>query len=86
MVRKPFRPSPERAIGAGGCAGSPARPPVPAPGRRRRLALAFLLAALPLPGLLVACKPKPPEAPVVQGPRRISALGRLEPETRILKV
>jgi len=63
-------------------------PPSPgqAPGRRRRLALALLLAALPLPGLLVACKPKPPEAPVVQGPRRISALGRLEPETRIRKV
>ena len=73
-------------MGAGGCGGSPARPPVPAPGRRRRLALALLLAALPLPGLLVACKPKPPEAPVVQGPRRISALGRLEPETRIRKV
>ena len=86
MVRTPFQSSPERAIGAGGCGGSPARPPVPAPGRRRRLALALLLAALPLPGLLVACKPKPPEAPVVQGPRRISALGRLEPETRIRKV
>jgi len=63
-------------------------PPSPdhAIGRRRRLALALLLAAMPLPGLLVACKPKPPEAPVVQGPRRISALGRLEPETRIRKV
>jgi len=51
-----------------------------------RLTLPLLLAALPLPGLLVACKPKPPEAPVVQGPRRISALGRLEPKTRIRKV
>ena len=58
------------------------------PGRHLllRLTLPLLLAALPLPGLLVACKPKPPEAPVVQGPRRISALGRLEPETRIRKV
>jgi len=54
--------------------------------RLMRLALPLLLSALPLPGLLVACKPKPPEAPVVQGPRRISALGRLEPETRIRKV
>jgi HlyD family secretion protein len=64
--------------------------PAHRPGSHRpslaRLALALLLAALPLPGLLVACKPKPPEAPVVQGPRRISALGRLEPETRIRKV
>jgi HlyD family secretion protein len=51
-----------------------------------RLLLPLLLAALPLPALLVACKPTPPEAPVVQGPRRISALGRLEPETRIRKV
>jgi HlyD family secretion protein len=54
--------------------------------RRRRLVLVLLLAALPLPALLVACSPKPPEAPVTQGPRRISALGRLEPETRIRKV
>lgn len=54
--------------------------------RLLRLTLPLLLAALPLPGLLVACKPKPSEAPVVQGPRRISALGRLEPETRIRKV
>jgi HlyD family secretion protein len=51
-----------------------------------RWLLPLLLAALPLPALLVACKPTPPEAPVVQGPRRISALGRLEPETRIRKV
>jgi HlyD family secretion protein len=51
-----------------------------------RLLLPLLLAALPLPALLLACKPTPPEAPVVQGPRRISALGRLEPETRIRKV
>ena len=51
-----------------------------------RLLLPLLLSALPLPALLVACKPTPPEAPVVQGPRRISALGRLEPETRIRKV
>ena len=54
--------------------------------RRMRWLLPLLLAALPLPALLVACKPTPPEAPVVQGPRRISALGRLEPETRIRKV
>ena len=51
-----------------------------------RTALALLLAALPLPALLVACQPKAPETPVAQGPRRISALGRLEPETRIRKV
>ena len=86
MVSHPFPPLADRAIGAGGCAGSHTRRSGQAAGRRRRLALALLLAALPLPGLLVACKPKPPEAPVVQGPRRISALGRLEPETRIRKV
>ena len=51
-----------------------------------RSALLLLLAALPLPALLVGCQPKPPQAPVVQGPRRISALGRIEPETRIRKV
>lgn len=51
-----------------------------------RTALALLLTALPLPALLLACQPKAPETPVAQGPRRISALGRLEPETRIRKV
>jgi len=85
MVSHPLPPSPDLAIGVGACTGSHAQRPRQAPGRRR-LALALLLAALPLPGLLVACKPKPPEAPVVQAPRRISALGRLEPETRIRKV
>lgn len=86
MVSHPLPPSPDLAIGVGACTGSHAQRPRQAPGRRRRLALALLLAALPLPGLLVACKPKPPETPVVQAPRRISALGRLEPETRIRKV
>ena len=51
-----------------------------------RLALALLLGTLPLPALLVGCKPKATPPPAVQGPRRISALGRLEPETRIRKV
>ena len=64
--------------------GSPV-PPRPL-GPLLRLALPLLLIALPLPVLLVACKPKPAETPAVQGPRRISALGRLEPETRIRKV
>jgi HlyD family secretion protein len=54
--------------------------------RRIRLSLGLLLAALPLPPLLLGCQPQPPPASVPQGPRRISALGRLEPETQIRKV
>jgi HlyD family secretion protein len=50
------------------------------------LALTLLLTALPLPILLGSCRPKPPEPVVAPGPRRVSALGRLEPETRIRKV
>jgi len=48
-----------------------------------------LLAAglLPLGGVLVGCQPKrqPPAATAV-APRRVSALGRIEPETKIRKV
>ena len=51
-----------------------------------RLSLSLLLAALPLPPLLLGCQPQPPPASVPPGPRRISALGRLEPETQIRKV
>jgi HlyD family secretion protein len=36
--------------------------------------------------LLVACQPKPVEQPPQLSPRRVSALGRLEPETKIRKV
>jgi HlyD family secretion protein len=36
--------------------------------------------------LLVACQPKPVEPPPQLSPRRVSALGRLEPETKIRKV
>jgi len=63
-------------------------PGAPAPASRRwgRAALALLLALAPLPAVLVACQPKPQQAPVAPGPRRISALGRLEPETYIRKV
>ncbi len=50
------------------------------------LLASLLLAALPLPGLLVACRQTPPPPAAAPGPRRISALGRLEPETRIRKV
>ena len=51
-----------------------------------RLALPLLLGALPLPFLLGACRSSPPESAPAPGPRRVSALGRLEPETRIRKV
>ncbi len=36
--------------------------------------------------LLVACQPKPVEPPPQLAPRKVSALGRLEPETKIRKV
>jgi len=65
------------------------RPGALQPSRRQwrllRLTLALLLGALPLPALLTACQ-KPPPPASAPGPRRISALGRLEPETRIRKV
>jgi len=58
--------------------------------RRRRarlhgLLLPLLLAALPLPALLTGCRQAPPPD-TASGPRRVSALGRIEPETRIRKV
>jgi HlyD family secretion protein len=87
MASRSLLPPANQSAAAGLSSRSPRRRQ--SAGRRSpllRLTLPLLLAALPLPGLLVACKPKPPEAPVVQGPRRISALGRLEPETRIRKV
>ncbi len=59
---------------------------VPGRGRMVPLALSLLLAALPLPILLGSCRPKDPEPTVAPGPRSVSALGRLEPETRIRKV
>jgi HlyD family secretion protein len=37
-------------------------------------------------GLLVGCQPKKPEPPTVVLPRKVSALGRIEPETKIRKV
>ncbi len=89
MASRSLLPSTNRPTGAHRFDGSPMRRLSTPQGSRQRLlrlTLPLLLAALPLPGLLVACKPKPSEAPVVQGPRRISALGRLEPETRIRKV
>jgi len=48
--------------------------------------LAALVATGGVSGLLVGCKPKPSEAPPVAAPRRVSALGRVEPETKIRKV
>jgi len=51
-----------------------------------RLSLCLGLAAFPLTALLSACNPKESPPPATQGPRRISALGRLEPETRIRRV
>ena len=89
MASRSLLPPTNRPTGAHRFIGSP-MPRLSTPQgrrqRRMRLLLPLLLAALPLPALLLACKPTPPEAPVVQGPRRISALGRLEPETRIRKV
>jgi HlyD family secretion protein len=89
MASRSLLPPPNQPTGVRISSGLPLRRPSAGPGSRQRLlrlTLPLLLAALPLPALLVACKSKPPEAPVVQGPRRISALGRLEPETRIRKV
>jgi len=89
MATRSLLPPPTQPADAGIASRSHRRRPSVAPGPRKpllRFSLTLLLAVLPLPALLLACKPKPPEAPVVQGPRRISALGRLEPETRIRKV
>jgi HlyD family secretion protein len=44
-----------------------------------------LVLALPLSVGLTACGPKPPETPVA-APRKVSALGRIEPESKIRKV
>jgi HlyD family secretion protein len=47
----------------------------------------LLLIGLTGPALtLGGCRSKQPEAPVAPAPRRVSALGRLEPETKIRKV
>ncbi|HYP02956.1 MAG TPA: HlyD family efflux transporter periplasmic adaptor subunit [Cyanobium sp.] len=57
------------------------------PGARRfTLLLAALVASGGVGGLLVGCKPKPSEPAPVAAPRRVSALGRVEPETKIRKV
>ena len=62
-------------------------PSLPGPaGALVRLSLCLGLAALPLPVLLGACNPGEAPPPAAQAPRRISALGRLEPETRIRRV
>jgi len=89
MASRSLQPTPNQPADAGLSSRSSRRQTSAGQGARLpllRFTLPLLLAALPLPALLVACKAKPPEAPVVQGPRRISALGRLEPETRIRKV
>jgi HlyD family secretion protein len=44
------------------------------------------LALVPVAASLSACQPKAPHPPAATAPRRISGLGRLEPETRIRKV
>jgi len=57
------------------------------PRTSRLLPTALLLLGLGAPALsLVGCRPKEPETPVTPAPRRVSALGRLEPETKIRKV
>jgi len=89
MASRSLQPTPNQTADAGLSSRSSRRQTSAGQGARLpllRFTLPLLLAALPLPALLVACKAKPPEVPVVQGPRRISALGRLEPETRIRKV
>lgn len=51
------------------------------------LSALVLLIGLGTPLLLLGgCRTKEPEKPVVAAPRRISALGRIEPETKIRKV
>ncbi|MFN7900292.1 MAG: efflux RND transporter periplasmic adaptor subunit [Synechococcaceae cyanobacterium] len=59
-----------------------ARPPK----RLLGLAMTLGLALVPLAASLSACQSKAPEPPAASVPRRVSALGRLEPETRIRKV
>ncbi|MFM7394695.1 MAG: HlyD family efflux transporter periplasmic adaptor subunit [Cyanobium sp.] len=57
------------------------------PRTSRLLPAALLLLGLGAPALtLVGCRPKQPETPVTPAPRRVSALGRIEPETKIRKV
>ncbi len=48
--------------------------------------LATLLVGTGMGGLIVGCQPKVKEPPPVAAPRRVSALGRIEPETKIRKV
>ncbi|MEB3266561.1 MAG: HlyD family efflux transporter periplasmic adaptor subunit [Cyanobacteriota bacterium] len=57
----------------------------------RRLPSAALMLALTggpwLPAIVLqGCQRKPPETPASTAPRRVSALGRIEPETKIRKV
>jgi HlyD family secretion protein len=69
--------------------GLPIDRPNATTGRRRTALLSTLLLAACMTGLggiLTGCQPKQPEVPVVSGPRRVSALGRIEPETKIRKV
>jgi len=65
-------------------------PPPSTPARRPRprllLLLSLALLAAPALGLLGACRRPPEPPPASSGPRRVSALGRLEPETKIRKV
>jgi HlyD family secretion protein len=57
------------------------------PRSSRLLPALLLLIGLTGPALnLVGCRSKDPETPVAPAPRRVSALGRLEPETKIRKV
>lgn len=53
---------------------------------RLSLCLGLGLAAAPLPALLGGCQRQSATPQAAPGPRRISALGRIEPETRIRKV
>ena len=54
--------------------------------RRLGLALGLMLTLAPLATSLSACQRQPPPPPPASGPRRISALGRIEPETRVRRV
>ena len=72
--------------GPGGCGRrwGKRRPP-----RRLRLVplLGLTLALLAPAALVTGCRKPPPEPPAAsQAPRRVSALGRIEPETKIRKV